>query len=633
MERHTLVAPHGRFARSTGPDEDELRRKIGDRRMIAWFYRSLKPYWTRVLLGLSAMLLAVGLGMIPPQIVRLVIDEVIGHGRMELLLPLVIGMVASMAGAATFSGLRMAVTHVLAQRMVYDLRVHTHRHLQKLSLSYFESTSTGDIMSRLSNDVGAVENMVAHGTDTLISDTLRVVVMVGIMVWMSWQIAGVALLPVPFFVVAMIWFAKKVRPYYREVRDQLGEINAHLQENIAGIRVVKAFAREKYEEEMFARTSYDYYRAYRKGVFMWTTFFPSMEFLTSLGLVGVIWVGSKLVHGGQSGASAGTLVAFMAYLQQLYGPVRSLVQVHNTINQALAALARIFEILDTEPEIVDAPDAKPIGPIRGRVEFEGVSFRYHTGEVVLDNVDLVAEPGQTVAIVGRSGAGKTSIVNLVPRFYDPLEGTVRVDGKDLRTVTGESLRSQIAIVLQDTFLFNDTVRENIRYGRLEATEEEIVEAAKAAYAHDFIMEDLPDGYDTEIGERGVKLSGGQKQRLAIARALLADPRILILDEATSSVDTEAERIIQAAINRLVKGRTTFVIAHRLSTIVNADQIIVLDNGKIVERGTHHELMALNGLYKEMYDRQFEIPEIDAQERVPQPAALPFAPPIRFPGQN
>lgn len=620
--------------RGRGPsreEELELRRRIGDRRMIAWFYRSLLPYWPRVLLGLVSMLASVGLGLLPPLLIKHVIDDVLTAGRMELLGPLIIGLICCSAGDSFFSGLRSATMHILAQRMVYDLRRDVHRHLQRLSLSYFESHSTGDIMSRLSNDVQAVEQMVSHGTDTVVSDSLRLIGLIGFITVMLWQLALVALIPLPIFVVAIILFARKVRPYYQKVRDQLGEINAHLQENISGIRVVQAFAREEHEEKLFDRASFGYFKAYAKGVWMWATFFPAMGFLTSFSFVGIIWYGAYLVHGQQHGATIGTLVAFFGWLQGLYGPVRSLLQVHNTFNQALAALARIFEIWDTPPEITDSPDARPLGPIKGLVEFEHVSFRYHTGEMVLRDVSFTAEPGQTVAIVGRSGAGKTSIVNLIPRFYDPLEGVVRVDGHDVRTVTVASLRSQIALVLQDTFLFNDTVRENIRYGRLDATDDEVEQAAIAAHAHEFIMQDLPDGYDTEIGERGVKLSGGQKQRIAIARALLADPRILILDEATSSVDTEAERIIQSAINRLVRGRTTFVIAHRLSTIVNADQILVLEDGQIVEQGTHAELIALNGLYKEMYDRQFDIPEIPVSApSTPVPALRPGP---QFPGEE
>ncbi len=601
----------GRRALLGLPSDQELRKRIGDRRIIVWFYRSLLPYWPRVLLGIGCMLVAAMADNAPPLLMRSVFDDVITHGHMELLGKLALGLIGCYATSAAFGGTRTAVMHILAQRLVYDLRGTTHRHLQKLSLSYFESTSTGDIMSRLSNDVQAVEQMVSHGTDTLISESVRLLIMIGAMSALLWQLTGLALLPLPIFVVAIILFARKIRPYYHKVREQLGEINAHLQENITGIRVVKAFAREGYEEELFDRASLEYYRASAKGIWMWATFFPAMGFLTSLSIIIITFAGVRMLHAGQPGATVGTLVAFLAYIQNFYGPVRSLIQVHNTVNQALAALARIFEVLDTNPDVADAPDAKALGPTTGQVDFDKVSFRYPTGEMVLEDVNLVAKPGQTVAIVGRSGAGKTSIVNLIPRFYDPLEGVVRVDGHDLRHVTAASLRSQIAIVLQDTFLFNDTVTENIRYGRLGATDEEIRQAAIAANADEFIRNDLPEGYDTIIGERGVKLSGGQKQRLAIARALLADPRILILDEATSSVDTEAERIIQAAINRLIEGRTTFVIAHRLSTIVNANQIIVLEGGRIVERGTHAELMALNGLYQEMYERQFEFPEVNA----------------------
>ena len=600
----------GRRALLGLPSDTELRKRIGDRRMVAWFYRSLLPYWPRVLLGIGSMLVAATADNAPPLLMRSIFDDVITHKHMELLGKLSLGLIACFAASAAFGGARTAIMHILAQRLVYDLRRTAHRHLQKLSLSFFESTSTGDIMSRLSNDVQAVEQMVSHGTDTLISDSVRLLIMVGAMSALLWQLTGLALLPLPIFVVAIILFARRIRPYYHKVREQLGEINAHLQENITGIRVVKAFAREEHEEELFDQASIEYYRASAKGIWMWATFFPAMGFLTSLSIIIITFAGVHMLNAGQRGATVGTLVAFLAYIQNFYGPVRSLIQVHNMVNQALAALARIFEVLDTNPDVTDAPDATALGPVKGQVAFERVSFRYHTGELVLEDVDLVAEAGQTIAIVGRSGAGKTSIVNLIPRFYDPLAGAVRVDGHDLRQVTAASLRSQIALVLQDTFLFNDTVTENIRSGRLEASDEEIRQAAIAANADEFIRNDLPEGYDTIIGERGVKLSGGQKQRLAIARALLADPRILILDEATSSVDTEAERIIQAAINRLIKGRTTFVIAHRLSTIVNANQIIVLEGGRIVERGTHAELMALGGLYQEMYERQFEFPDVE-----------------------
>jgi len=370
--------------------------------------------------------------------------------------------------------------------------------------------------------------------------------------------------------------------------------------------VVKAFNREQHEYERFEGDSTEYYQASIKGIWLWSTFFPAMGFMTTLGLIGVIYFGARMTVYGE--ASPGQIVAFLAYMQHFYNPIRSLVRVHNVFNRALASLARIFQLLDEQPEIEARPDAPDLPRATGHVEIDGVSFRYQTGEMVLEDVSVTAEPGETVAIVGRSGAGKTSLVNLIPRFYDPLRGRVLIDGADIRDVTLDSLRSQIGIVLQDTFLFNDTVRNNIRYGRLDATDEEIEDAARRAYADEFIQE-LPEKYETLIGERGVKLSGGQKQRLAIARALLADPRILILDEATSLVDTEAEQLIQRALEELRHNRTTFVIAHRLSTVRDADKIIVIAGGQIVEEDSHEQLMARNGVYAEMYNRQFRLEDV------------------------
>ncbi len=468
--------------------------------MIAWFYSALKPYWTWVLLGTSAMLLGVGAELAPPWLFAIVIDDVLGDGQIELLSKIVLALLGCCAAVAVFTMIRMATMHILAQRMVYDLRLRVHSHLQKLSLSYFESNSTGDIMSRLSNDVGAVENMVSHGTDSIIGDAVRLVALVVLMLLALPKLAFWTLIPVPLFIVAIIWFGRKIRPYYEKVRDQLGEINAHLQENITGIRVVKAFAREKHEEGLFKEASLKYYEAYCKGVKMWTTFFPSMGFLTSLSVLAIVWFGGRMAHYG-SDVTPGKLVMFLGYMQMFYGPVRSLMGVHNMFNAALAALARIFVVLDTKPDITDSPDATEIGRIDGRVEFDEVSFKYHTGEQVLEKVTITAEAGETVAVVGRSGAGKTSIINLIPRFYDPMSGGIRVDGVDLREMTVHSLRSQIAIVLQDTFLFDDTVRENIRYGRLASTVEEAAKAAKAAFAHEFITEDLPDGYRSRAAGR------------------------------------------------------------------------------------------------------------------------------------
>lgn len=588
-------------------DQEEVQPlAITDRRMVAWFVRGLGPHWPKLLLALISMLTAAAAQLYYPQVLKQIYDGVIIAGDITDLPRLGWTLLGTFAVMALFQSIRMNVMHQLGQRFVLDVRLDAYRHLLRQSLDFFEARRTGDIMSRLSNDVNAVEDMVVHGTDTLISNTVMVIGTVVIIVGMNRQLAAVGLAPLPVFVVAIILFGRIIRPLYEHIREELGDINSRLQESLEGIRVVKAFNREDHAFERFATDSIEYYRTNIRGIWLWATFFPAMGFLTSVGLILVIWRGAAMSTTGA--ATAGDIIAFIAYMQQFYQPVGSLAQVHNVFNRALASLARIFQLLDEQPSVVEKPDAIVLPRVEGRVELENVSFRYATGEMVLQNVSVVAEPGETVAIVGRSGAGKTSLVNLIPRFYDPLEGRVLVDGVDIRDVTLESLRAQIGIVLQETFLFNDTVRENIRYGRLDATDAEVEEAARRAYADEFIAA-LPEKYDTVVGERGVKLSGGQKQRLAIARALLADPRILILDEATSLVDTEAEQLIQRALDNLRHNRTTFVIAHRLSTVRDADKIVVIEGGQIVEQASHEQLMERNGLYAEMYNRQFRLEDV------------------------
>lgn len=609
---------HGHRYRDTGyetKDGEKVERlRITDRRMLGWFAVNLRPHWLKVLVGTVAMVGSTGFALAPPYITgKLIVDQVIGAQQYDRLPGYILLLIGAFFFGQLCGAVRLNVIHILGQRFVFDLRLHLYAHLQKLSLSYFESRPTGDIMSRLSNDVNAVEDMVVHGTDTVISNVLAIAGTITILMAMNWRLAGAGLWPLPIFLVALLIFARCIRPVYHKVRKDLGDINAELQENIAGIHVVKAFAREDYELNNFRQRSHEYYRANVRGIWLWTTFFPFIGFLTSMSTVGVLWYGAGPSLQGNSVASAGDIVAFLGYLMQFYHPVGMLVRVYDTFNRALAALARIFQILDEEPEIEDAPDAIELSKMVGEVVMEHVTFKYKTGEVVLKDVSVQAQPGETIALVGRSGAGKTSLVNLIPRFYDPLEGSVRVDGYDVRTVKKESLRRHIALVLQETFLFNGTARENIAYGRLDASDEEIEQAARAAYAHDFIME-LPEHYDTQIGERGVKLSGGQKQRIAIARALLADPRILILDEATSLVDTEAEQQIQQALENLMRGRTVFVIAHRLSTIRNADKIVVIESGEVLEEADHRTLMEQGGLYAEMYQRQFRLEDIWAGDQ-------------------
>jgi len=597
----------GHYREPDRREEEEVEPlSITDRRMLGWFGTHLGSHWPTLVFALLSMLASTAAGLYAPLLLRDIFDDVIKAGRVELLQRLGLLLIGAFFAQHAFGAARMNVMHRLGQRFVLDVRLNAYRHVQRLSLDFFESRRTGDIMSRISNDVHSVEDMVVHGLDIVISDALTVVGTIVIMFGLNWYLALLGLSPLPLFLAGVTIFARIIRPLYERIREELGDINARLQEALSAVEVVKAFRREEYEFERFEKDSTEYYRASIKGIWLWSTFFPFIGFLTSMGMVLVIWIGAGMA--ARDLATPGTIVAFVAYLQRFYHPVGSLVRVHNTFNRALASLARIFQVLDEEPTVQEKEDAVPLPRAQGQVELDHVSFRYATGEMVLRDVCVIAEPGETVAIVGRSGAGKTSIINLLPRFYDPLEGRALIDGIDLRDVTLDSLRSQIAMVLQDTFLFNDTVRENIRYGRLDAMDQDIEEAAKAAYADEFI-EELPEKYDTMIGERGVKLSGGQKQRLAIARALLADPRILILDEATSLVDTEAEQLIQKALEELKRDRTTFIIAHRLSTVRNADKIIVLDDGRIVEEDRHERLMERSGLYAEMYSRQFRLEDV------------------------
>jgi ABC-type multidrug transport system fused ATPase/permease subunit len=411
------------------------------------------------------------------------------------------------------------------------------------------------------------------------------------------------MIPVPILALAFRHYNTRIRPVYRRVRARLGDINAKLQDNLSGIRVIQAFAREDLEYKRFSRESERYYQARVKGIRYWSIFFPAIRFFGAMGTVIVLGVGSIMVVNGQ--LTLGTLVAFLAYIATIYDPINRLTEVDNIFQEAIAAGERIFELLDEVTEVKDAPNAIDLPAIQGELIFDQVHFRYGEGDQVLHAINFTMAPGEMVALVGPSGAGKTSIANLICRFYDPFKGHVSVDSYNLRNIKLSSLRRQVAVVLQDSFLFNNTIAENLYYGKPDATEDELIAAARAANAHEFIMQ-LPDGYDTEIGERGVRLSGGQKQRLALARAILADPRILILDEATSSVDAEAEYLIQQALERVLKGRTALVIAHRLSTIRNADKIIVLDRGRIAEIGNHEDLMQRGGLYNQLYQRQMEM---------------------------
>ncbi len=572
-------------------------------RILKRLFAHVRPYWKPLLLTAIAMLLATGLSLLPPLFQRAIIDGVLVTGDMSQLWKLIAGLVGVYALSQAVSMVEQYVRHVLGARFIFDLRVRLYAHLQRLSLAFFEQTSTGELMSRVTNDVEALENFVTHGVTLTAVDLLRLLGASAILVAMEWRLALVVLIPVPFIALGLRYFNRYARPIYRQARDRLGDINARLEDNLAGIRVTQAFVQEEPELLRFSDASRQYYHQRVRSIRAWSTFFPALRFLALLGTALVLGFGAWMVANGQ--VTLGTLVAFLAYSTSFYEPLNRLTEIDNILQQAIAAGERIFELMDEVSDIQDAPDAVPLETVEGDVVFDDVHFRYQDGEEVLHDVDFHIAPGEVVALVGPSGAGKTSIARLLSRFYDPVHGRVLVDGHDLRDVQLASLRRHVAVVLQDTFLFNASVRENLCYGKPGATNEEIVAAATAAYAHEFIAQ-LPQGYDTEIGERGVKLSGGQKQRLALARAILADPRILILDEATSSVDAEAEYLIQQALDEVMKGRTALVIAHRLSTIRNADKIVALDGGRIREIGSHQELLARGGLYSQLYQRQLEL---------------------------
>lgn len=562
----------------------------------------LGPYWKTLIATCILLVLETGLNLLPPLFQRAIIDGVIGNRDLSRLGWLVAGMVGvyALIGLAEFGD--QYIRHALGERFLFDLRVRIYDYLQRLSLSFFERTSTGELMSRVTNDVNALEQFITHGVVLTAIDLLRLAGASAVLLALNWKLALVVLFTVPIIALALRRYNRYVRPIYRRVRDRLGDINTRLQDNLAGMRVVQAFGREDAELERFRNVSERYYYERVRAIRAWSSFFPAIYFISALGGVAVLGLGAHMVVGEQ--VTLGTLVAFLSYITSFYDPLRRLTDVDNTFQQAIAAADRIFELLDEKPAICDAPDAIELDRVRGELVFEDVHF-YYSDNKVLHDIEFRAEPGQVVALVGPSGAGKTSIAHLVCRFYDPTQGRILLDGHDLRRLKLKSLRRQVAVVLQDTFLFNASVRENLLYGKPDATDKEIMAAAQAAYAHEFI-EQLPQGYDTEIGERGVKLSGGQRQRLALARAILADPRILILDEATSSVDAEAEYLIQQALEAVMKGRTSLVIAHRLSTIRNADKIIALDGGRIREIGNHRELLARGGLYSQLYQRQLEL---------------------------
>ncbi len=595
-------------AQARRPEEISLPDRAFLRGMFTHYRRLLhfvQPYWRKLALAGVILVVSSLAGLALPLVIRYVVDGALLEASLTTLNQ-VIGLLLALFVAQAVLGFGQSyLLGWVGERVVANLRTTLYTHLQGMPLRFFASTRTGELISRLGSDVGTIQNAV---TDTLLSLLSNAIMLIGgvvIIFVMAWRLTLVMLAVVPLAVIGMIVLGRWVRRYSRQVQDALAEVSATAEEALAGVRIVKSFAREPYEVSRYGDGVERLFGIAIKRVRLSAILEPVIGLLAFSAIALVLWVGSREVIAGR--LTPGQLVSFLLYTMMIASPIAGFTSLYAQFQRALGASERVFQLLDTAPELQDAPDAAELPPIRGEVRFEGVCFDYgdtDEARVVLRDIDLVAQPGQVVALVGPSGAGKTTLVNLIPRFYDPNCGRILIDGHDIRDVKLRSLREQIGIVPQETALFSGTVRDNIRYGKLDATEAEIEAAARAANAHDFIMQ-LPAGYDTLVGERGVKLSGGQRQRVAIARALLKNPRILILDEATSSLDTESELAVQEALERLMRDRTTFVIAHRLSTITNADWIAVLDAGRIVEQGTHAELLARpDGLYRKMVALQF-----------------------------
>ena len=561
----------------------------------------IRPYTKTILTAIFCIVVAAGSNLYVPWIIKDMIDKVLAEKDMEMLNYISIGIVVVFLIRGIFYFGQSYLVSYVGQRVVIDIRGQLYRKFQRLPLAYYDKHRTGEMMSYISNDVAALQNAMVDKLIELITEISVFIGSLGMMFYLDWKLSLLTFAVVPMVGQAMNIFGKKLKKSGTMIQERMADMTAMLQESLSAVRVVKSFVREDHEIKRYDQENERNFEAAMLNIRLMSMLTPTVEFLAALAVTVIVWFGGYEVVEGR--ITAGALVAFLTYAVNLANPVKRISRAFGTMQQALAAADRVFAVMDLPETIADKLDAKPLPKVTGRVKVDNVSFSYNEEAPAVKNISFDVKPGQMIAFVGPSGAGKSTIANLLPRFYDVTEGSITVEGMDVRDVTLSSLREQIGIVPQETMLFSGTVWENIRYGRLDATNEEIVEAAKAANADEFIRQ-LPNGYDTKLGERGVNISGGQRQRLAIARAILKDPQILILDEATSALDTESEKVVQAALDRLMVGRTSFVIAHRLSTILGADRILVLDHGEIVEDGTHEELLVKGGLYSNLYNIQF-----------------------------
>lgn len=561
----------------------------------------IKPYMHRLLFAMVCTIMAAAGNLYIPWIIKDMIDEVLADKNGTMLNWIAASIIAIFIVRGLFWYGQNYLMSYVGQSVIIDIRAAVFKKLQRLSVSFYDKNKTGTIMSYVTNDVNALQSAMVENTIEMITEGFILIGSVVAMIYLDWRLTLFTVCTFPVVLWFMEFFGKKIRKIGGRIQECTADITSVLQESVASARVIKSFVREDYEVDRFDVENKANFRANMKNAQLMATLTPVVELVAAIGVTMIIWYGGNNVINGT--ITAGSLVAFLTYAVNISNPIKRLTRVIGNIQKALAAAQRVFMIIDMPEEIAESRDAKQLPEVSGKVEFQNVSFAYNDKGNVITDLSFSVKPGEVIAIVGPSGAGKSTIANLLPRFYDVNKGDIKIDGHSVREVTLDSLREQVGIVPQETMLFNGSVYNNILYGRLDATKEEIEAAAKAANAHDFIMQ-LTDGYETKLGDRGVNLSGGQRQRIAIARAILKNPRILILDEATSALDTESERVVQEALDRLMVGRTSFVIAHRLSTVKNADKILVLEKGNLVESGTHDELLTLDGLYAHLYKIQY-----------------------------